>query len=151
MGARNTTIKYSFEPYPPSGNPDPAIPDEINMKYLLYYLGIKSGVGYSFHFSGLQQIQLALGLQGIAGIHGQAKLNGDDFGRPLFEGNRRDYFYGLYLRPAYEFAFSEKRSNPWHFSLFASSELLIKNKSQSNPFFIWGAGLGASYRLGNAY
>lgn len=57
--------------------------------------------------------------------------------------------YGLNFSPKYQFNFSGRRSDPWRFSAGLQAEYLIRNNTDDQNYFLWGASLGVSYQLQN--
>lgn len=75
--------------------------------------------------------------------------NGKSEGTPIYS----DKYYskvilcGLNFSPKYQFNFSGRRSDPWRFSAGLQAEYLIRNNSDGENYFLWGATLGVSYQL----
>lgn len=119
------------------------------------YAGIKAGTGFTLRLTQTSCLIFPLGLQLHLPAFSKAVSFFQDrrYTRKTYRKDEFKYgiYYGLYLRPTYQFSFSEKRSNPWRFNVYAEGDALIHHKSEVNPKFLWGGGLGVSYRLGKAF
>ena len=117
------------------------------------YIGLKLGSGYRFDFKRSNNaLLLPMGVQAHVPVlsHTASTFNMRDTEYPLYKGEsfKSGVYYGIYFQPGFEFALSRKRSNPWRFSIYAETDVLIHNESEIIPKFLWGGGLGVSYRIG---
>lgn len=158
LSVRHTrqVLEFEREDFNPV-QPDPTLDEAFNNGGIthsdeLYYTGFKSGMVYQVSSNrGRQHFLTAIGLQAHlpTGCRRVSTLGKRENISPLYRGKDFEYgiYYGLYIRPSYEFALSGKRSNRWRIAVYLEGDLLIQQHSRLNPKYLWGGGLGVTYRL----
>lgn len=117
------------------------------------FVGVKAGSGIRLPLSRrtTNSFIFAIGVQGFVPVASKSvSIMGNERREfPRFQKNEFGYgiYYGAYLKPAFEFNFSRKRSNPWRFTIYAEGDLLFQNKSEVNPKYLYGGGIGVGYQL----
>lgn len=144
----HTRTKEVFHFMPPETIHDPFIPPSGEYRRQMNYGGLNVGAGYAHRINKSQQVSLSAGLESLIGFASKYTSGPAPPDHPWYEADfNSGTYFGIYLKPTYQFRISQNPQKPWYASVFLKSNILLKHISVIKPIFLWGGGLQISYRL----